>query len=64
MFKSHKARRRHRHPYRESLRRKVGDKKSGALAGHGPVERVATPARGIATLLLHEPISYRALMLS
>ena len=26
MFKSHKARRRHRHPYRESLRRKTGDK--------------------------------------
>ena len=26
MFKSHKARRRHRHPYRESLRRKTRDK--------------------------------------
>lgn len=26
MFKNHKARRRCRHPYRESLRRKTGDK--------------------------------------
>lgn len=32
MFKSHKARRRHRHPYRESLRRKVGDKKNLVLS--------------------------------
>ena len=27
MFKNHKARHRRMHPYRESLRRKVGDKK-------------------------------------
>ena len=32
MFKNHKARHRRMHPYRESLRRKVGDKKNLVLS--------------------------------